>query len=285
MPKIIDIKNTTYESSRLTGEMATAVSGIKVYPLFSGSRGNCTLIQSGGVNILLDAGFSYKAILRALAEHGLTQKDVDAIVISHEHSDHISALPYWGKACSTPIYAPAPIADYLRQRVYFCEVIAIDGSFNIGDVKVDVYECSHDARGCCGYRFSDGYGYFACVTDTGCFDDRLIEFLSPCKAIMLESNHDVNMLTKGAYPYPLKQRILSPYGHLSNAQTAEIVCKLANTCVKTIILAHLSENNNTKELAFNATVEALCSCGLVEGRDVTVYVADQYKNEVSICVD
>ena len=258
---------------------------VAVSPLFSGSKGNCTLIQSGSVNILLDAGFSYKSILRALGDRGLTQKDIDAIIITHEHTDHIAALPYWGKSCATPIYAPAPIADYLRQRVYFCEVHEVTGSFKIGDVSVDVYECSHDARCCSGYRFSNGGGYFACVTDTGCYDDKLIEFLSPCGVIMLESNHDVNMLVKGEYSYVLKQRILSPYGHLSNTQAAEVVQKLAHSRVKTIILAHLSEKNNTKELAFNATVQALNGCGLVEGRDVTVYVADQYKNEVTICSD
>ena len=258
---------------------------VVVCPLFSGSRGNCTLIQSGNVNILLDAGFNYKSILRALSERGLTQKDVSAIIVTHEHTDHIGALPLWGKSCPTPIYAPAPIADYLRQRVYFSEVYEIDGSFNVGDVKVETYECSHDARSCCGYRFSNGGGLFACVTDTGCYDDKLIDFLAPCSAVMLESNHDVNMLVKGEYSYVLKQRILSPFGHLSNAQAAEVVQKLANSCVKTVILAHLSEKNNTKELAFNATVEALAARGLVEGRDVTVYVADQYKNEVTVCVD
>ena len=258
---------------------------LKISPLFSGSKGNCTLVQSESVNILLDAGFNYKSILRALSDRGLAQKDVDAIIVTHEHGDHINALPYWGKSCPTPIYAPAQIADYLRQRVYFSEVREVTGSFNIGDVAVDVYECSHDARCCCGYRFSSGGGLFACVTDTGCFGDELIGFLAPCKAVMLESNHDVNMLVKGEYSYILKQRILSSYGHLSNAQAAEVVQKLAHSSVKTVILAHLSEKNNTKELAFNAAVEALCSCGLTEGRDVTVYVADQYKNEVTLCVD
>ena len=258
---------------------------IVVSPLFSGSKGNCTLIQSSNVNILLDAGFSYKAILRVLARKGITQKDITAIVITHEHTDHICALPYWGKSCATPIYAPAPIADYLRQRVYFCEVHEISGSFDIGNVCVDVYECSHDARSCCGYRFSVGDSRFACVTDTGCFDDNLIEFLRVCNAVMIESNHDENMLLKGEYSYVLKQRIRSPYGHLSNAQTAQILQRLVNSQIKSIVLAHLSEKNNTKELAFNSAVEALASCGIIEGRDVTVHVADQYENEVSICVD
>ena len=258
---------------------------LKVSPLFSGSKGNCTLIQSDSVNILLDAGFQYKSILRALNNRGLTQKDISAIIVTHEHADHVAALPYWGKSCVTPVYAPAPIADLLRQRAYFCEVHEISGSFDVGDVTVDVFECSHDAQSCCGYRFKNGGALFACVTDTGCCTDALIDFLSPCKAIMLESNHDENMLMQGPYPYTLKRRIASDYGHLSNAQAAEVVQKLAHSCVKTIILAHLSEKNNTKELAFNATVEAISACGLVEGKDVTVYVADQYENEVTVCAD
>lgn len=258
---------------------------LKICPLFSGSRGNCTLIQSGSVNILLDAGFSYKAILRALEVRGLAQSDVSAIIITHEHSDHVGALSYWGRACPTPIYAPAPIACYVRQRAPFCEVREIDGSFTVGDVTVDVFECSHDSTCCCGYRFTSGNSAFACVTDTGRATDELVAFLSPCSAVMLESNHDVGMLMQGAYPYHLKRRILSDFGHLSNAQTAEVVQKLANSRVKTIILAHLSENNNTKELAFNATVDALAACGLTEGKDVIVHVADQYENEVTVCAD
>ena len=258
---------------------------IKIAPLFSGSKGNSVLIQSGNVNILLDLGYSYKSILRALSNRGLAPQDISAIIITHEHSDHVAALASWGKACATPIYAPAPIVDYLQQRACFCQVIAVNGSFNVGHVTVDVYECSHDARACCGYRFSVGDARFACVTDTGCLTDALIDFLSPCSAIMLESNHDVKMLTEGTYPPILKRRILSNFGHLSNAQTAEVVQKLHSSRVKTIILAHLSENNNTKELAFNATVQALDACGLTEGKDVTVYVADQYENEVTVCVD
>ena len=258
---------------------------MKIHTLFSGSKGNCTLIQCDGVNILLDAGFSYKSIVCALKKRGLAPQDIAAIVITHEHSDHVSALPSWGKYCATPIYAPAPIADYLQQRACFCEVYPIEATFNIGHVTVDVYECSHDARACCGYRFSAGHKRFACVTDTGCCTDALIDFLSPCSAIMLESNHDVKMLIEGAYPPVLKRRILSDFGHLSNVQMAEVVQKIANSRVKTIILAHLSENNNTKELAFNAAVQALNACGLTEGKDVTVHVADQYENEVTVCVD
>lgn len=258
---------------------------LQITPLFSGSKGNCTLIQSHNVNILLDAGFSYRSILLALERHGLTSKDIDAIVISHEHGDHINALPMWTKYTSTPVYAPSPIADYIQQRVYFSEVSEIVGNFCIGDVNVDIYQCSHDAHCCYGYRFRCGNEYFACVTDTGCVTDALVDFLTPCSAIMLESNHDVDMLTKGEYSYPLKKRILSDVGHLSNAQAGQVLSRLTETKLKNVILAHLSEKNNTHELAFSCAVNMYASLGLTEGKDVNLYVADQYKNEITICLD
>ena len=258
---------------------------LKISPLFSGSKGNCTLIQSDNTNILLDAGFNYRSILRALESRGLTPKDIDAIVITHEHRDHINALPLWTKSTPTPVYAPQLIADYLQQRVYFSEVKEIVDSFSIEDINVDFYECSHDARCCYGYRFSQGEHCFACVTDTGCATDALVDFLSPCSAVMLESNHDADMLVKGEYSYLLKRRILSDFGHLSNEQATEILGKLIGKKPKDVILAHLSEKNNTKELVFNCAVNMYISNGLTEGKDVNVYVADQYKNEITICID
>ena len=255
---------------------------IKVSPLFSGSRGNCTLIQTQHTNILLDAGFGYKAIANALERKGLAPSDICGIVISHEHSDHIGALSQFCKLWSTPVYAPKPIADYLREKVHPSTVTAIDGRFILGDVTVDTYECSHDARCCFGYRFNSDNNYFACVTDTGCETDELVAFLSPCETVMLESNHDVDMLSRGDYPYPLKQRILSKFGHLSNAQAAAILKRLVGSSVRNVILAHLSEQNNTKELAFNSVVSMYAEMGVVEGKDITVYVCDQYKNEVTI---
>ncbi len=258
---------------------------LKISPLFSGSKGNCTLIRSAKVNILLDAGFGYRAIVGALAERGLAPKDIDAIVVSHEHTDHIGALPMWTKQTPTPVYAPERIADIIAQRVYFSDVNGIEGDFEVGDVTVSHCECFHDAECCFGYKFVCGADRFACVTDTGHVTEEILNFLRDAQAIMLESNHDEDMLRRGEYSYNLKQRILSPYGHLSNAQAAETLRKLSGSSVRQIILAHLSENNNNKELAFNAAVEACASCGAVEGRDVVIYVADQYKNEVTVCLD
>ena len=226
-----------------------------------------------------------KAITQALQAHALAPRDVDAIVITHEHIDHVAALPIWCKSTPTTVYAPQAICSYLRQKVVLSEVVEITSSFTVGDVCVDYYECSHDARACFGYKFSVGNASFASVTDTGIVTDKLVEFLSPCQAVMVESNHDVDMLVSGPYSYVLKQRILSNYGHLSNAQCGEILCKIAPKGVKNIILAHLSETNNTKELAFNAAVNAFASCGITEGKQVNVFVADQHHNEVTICLD
>lgn len=256
---------------------------IKITPLFSGSKGNCTLVQTDKTNLLLDIGYGYKQIISELAERGLTPKDIGCIIITHEHTDHIAALPLWTRSCATGVYAPKNIADYICQRTYCSDITEVSGNFTFEDINISTYECSHDARQCLGYRFSDGKDSVACVTDTGIADDKLIDFLLPCNTVFIESNHDVNMLRNGPYPYPLKQRILSPYGHLSNTQTAEVLNKIVDGHVQNIVLAHLSEQNNTKELAFATAVEALKTRGIVEGKDINVYVADQYKNRIAIC--
>lgn len=256
---------------------------LTISPLFSGSRGNCALVQADGVNILLDAGYGYKQIISRLAQFDLTPADISAIFLTHEHTDHISALPYLTRGLRVKVYAPSMICDCVSQRTYCSEVLPVYGSFSLDGVNVDLYQCSHDSRDCVGYRFTFNGQSVASVTDTGCTNDALIDFLSPCKGVLLESNHDVDMLQNGPYPFPLKRRILSDYGHLSNAQTAEVIAKLKGSDVKHIVLAHLSEQNNTKELAFSTAVEALNSAGLVEGRDIKIYVADQYSNRITIC--
>lgn len=255
---------------------------IKVTPLFSGSKGNCTLIQTEQHNILIDLGYKYQCILQSLSNFNLCPNDITAIVITHSHTDHVSALSMWNKHCNTKVYIPTEIAESVASTSYCTNVVHIDGSFNVGDVNVDVYECSHDVVRCCGYRFNDGNDSFAIVTDTGCINDKLVDFLRPCRTVMLESNHDVDMLKRGPYSYVLKRRILSDYGHLSNSQTAILLQKIANFNIKNVILAHLSENNNTKELAFNCAVNALKAVGKTEGKDITVYVANQYVNGETI---
>ncbi len=250
---------------------------LKLTPLFSGSRGNCSLIQTQNINILLDVGYSYKKLLCALQSKNLTPKDISAIVITHEHDDHVCALPMWTKfAPNTQIYAPQPIVNCIQTRSYSPYITGVNSSFVVGDVVVDVYECSHDSQACCGYRFTVGGQSVASVTDTGCYTDALVDFLSPCKIVMLESNHDVTMLQRGRYPYPLKRRILSPFGHLSNDQCAEVLQRLVGTNVKKVVLAHLSEANNSAEIAFDTVNKMYQKNNVVEGKDIHIYVASQH---------
>ncbi len=256
---------------------------ISVTPLFSGSKGNCTLIRSNNTNILLDIGFGYKAILSALEKNGLKPKDISAIIITHEHADHIGALAMWTKYCrDTLVYVPCQIADYVTMRSYCANVCSTAERFVVGDIQVEPYVCSHDSIVCLGYRFCCGGQFVASITDTGFVSAHTVDFLAPCRTIILESNHDVEMVKRGPYPYPLKQRILSERGHLSNQQATQLLSQLIGSNVKNVLLAHLSEQNNTKELAFSSAVNMYAQRNLVEGRDINIYVVDQYHNEVTI---
>ena len=254
---------------------------LTVTPLFSGSRGNCTLVRSGNTAILIDAGYGFRAIQAKLKELGVSPQDIAAVVVSHEHSDHISALPSWSRRYRTKVFAPPLVSTYLSmQGVY--NIKEIQGQFEVGDVMVDTYQCSHDSRNCFGYRFTSGNQSVASVTDTGETSAQLIPFLAQCQTIMLESNHDLDMLWNGSYPFYLKNRINSKYGHLSNTQATEVLEKLINTSVQNVILAHLSEQNNTKQLAVTTATQMYQKHGLTVGKDVNIAVADQYHNEITI---
>lgn len=253
---------------------------VKIFPLYSGSGGNCTLVQSDNANLLVDVGLGCRATLSALKMYNLSLRDITAIVVTHEHSDHIGGISSFVSHSPVPVYAPKAIADLVAKRATYCDVSGIADATEIADLRIDRYECSHDATTCYGYRFSDGTNSVATVTDTGCVTTGLVDFLAPCDRIQLESNHDVDMLKSGPYPYPLKRRILSDFGHLSNAQATQVLSDLVGSNVKSVILAHLSEHNNTAELAFNNVVNMYADKGLVEGRDISVYVARQHDNTV-----
>lgn len=253
---------------------------VKIFPLYSGSGGNCTLVQSDNANLLVDVGLGCRATLSALKMYNLSLSDITAIVVTHEHSDHIGGISSFVSHSPVPVYAPVAIADLVAKRATYCDVSGIADATEIADLRIERYECSHDAAACYGYRFSDGTNSVATVTDTGCVTTGLVDFLAPCDRIQLESNHDVDMLKSGPYPYPLKRRILSDFGHLSNDQATQVLSDLVGSNVKSVILAHLSEHNNTAELAFNNVVNMYADKGLVEGRDISVYVAKQHDNTV-----
>ncbi len=248
---------------------------IKLVTLFSGSKGNSTLVMSDTTNILIDAGLSCRSIVSQLATVGLAPSDIDGILITHEHTDHISSLLKWCHSYTTPVYAHSSLVNYLVSK---CRgnVVAFDGQFLVGDIVVTPLLCSHDALHCNGYKLTANGSSVGIVTDTGVLLEDTLHSLCSCRTVLLESNHDTDMLARGRYSYVLKRRILSDKGHLSNTQAGSIITKLLGGSVVNIVLGHLSEQNNTHELAFASAMSAISGSGRVEGRDVHLYIAEQY---------
>lgn len=239
----------------------------RICTLYSGSRGNCAFIEAGGARILIDAGKSAKALCSALCDIGVDIDSIDAIFITHEHRDHISALQTLSHKHSIPIYILLPSAQIFNglrdERLCACLHIQTDDGFeaDIKSLHVKAFPTPHDSHASVGFllTFNDGgeeysIGY---ATDTGYVSDAMHENLLGCFAAVIESNHDIDMLRAGPYPFELKQRIRSKKGHLSNVECAELATMLFESGTKHIMLAHLSEENNLPDLAYNEILSAI----------------------------
>ncbi|MBE6688438.1 MAG: MBL fold metallo-hydrolase [Ruminococcaceae bacterium] len=248
--------------------------------LFSGSGGNCTYLKVGNTEILIDAGGSTKRIECALRELDTSLANISAIYITHEHSDHVSSLPVLLRAHGIPVYitpesARCMCTDSTRElfREYF---YTIDPGkvYETGDIALIPFCTPHDSVMSVGYRICAGdkecLGY---ATDTGHVTDTMRKFLSGCKRVVVESNHDVDMLKNGPYPPYLKKRILADTGHLSNECCANFLCDLVDSGCESIMLAHLSKENNTPSAAYNTAKNALEQHGVKIGKDVNLAVA------------
>lgn len=237
-----------------------------VHTLASGSSGNALVILSGGTRILLDAGISCRRISAALAELGLGAGDLDAILITHTHTDHISGLRTLLKRTDGPVWATARAGRELLYRLPEAEgrlCLAEPGTpFEVGCCSVTAVTTSHDAPGACGYRLDTADGSVGILTDTGYITDQAAELLPGVDLAVLEANHDVETLRSGPYPYYLKQRILGLEGHLSNGDAAAFASLLAERGASEIVLAHLSRENNTPVMARTAVETALAGAGL-----------------------
>ena len=239
----------------------------------SGSSGNCLLLSSGSTHILIDAGISKRRIEGSLAQSGLSMREICGVLITHEHSDHISGLKMLLKYYALPVYAPRTVANRLRgclpEAEPYLRVIPVNESFDIGDLTVTAFHTPHDTDESVGYRVQSG-GVFALATDMGHVTEEVLNALSGADAVLIESNHDEEMLRYGPYPVYLKRRILSDSGHLSNACCAELARALALGGTKQIILGHLSRENNTPALAMQAARESTA------GLPVELYCAPVY---------
>lgn len=250
----------------------------KAVPLFSGSSGNCVYVNYNGEEILIDAGVSYKRICTALNSIGADISSIKAMLITHEHCDHVKALGVLSKHTDMPIYINSESAKAFCEPLdeLFCghAVIANPGeTLTFGGFEVNVFSTPHDSAGSVGYHFSFSNGErFALATDIGYITKEISDHLLGCKSVIIESNHDIKMLKNGSYPYILKQRILSDHGHLSNDACAEFLPKLVDSGTEKIVLAHLSGENNTPSLAYNTSAAALAEAGFTPD-DVKLTVA------------
>ena len=247
---------------------------MRIVTFASGSTGNCCLVSDGGVNVLIDAGISARRIVQGLGVLGLAPQDVCGVLITHEHSDHISGLPVLVKRTGMRIFAPSELGEVLRrvkpELSESIDYIPPDGGLCVGDVRITAFPTPHDASASFGYRI-EGSEVFAFATDTGHISDELLEGLQGADTVVIEANHDKVMLKNGPYPPLLKQRVLSKHGHLSNDDCAKLACLLADSGTRQIILGHLSQQNNTPEAAETAVSEAL------SGRNVKIYTAPANK--------
>ena len=221
------------------------------------SSGNCIYIGSERTHILVDAGISNKRIEQGLNSIGLKGSDLNGVVITHEHSDHIKGIGVLARKHGVPIYgtretleeiaAKSSLGEYPKELLH---PISPDVDFSIGDLEISPFSIDHDAANPVAYRVKDGRKSVAVATDMGHYDSYIIEHLQGLDALLLESNHDVNMLQTGPYPYYLKRRILGDHGHLSNENAGRLLNYILHDQMKHILLGHLSKENNYEELAY-----------------------------------
>lgn len=233
--------------------------------LASGSSGNCAVYVSGKARILMDAGKNTRYIIRQLERLALSPEELTHIVITHSHSDHVSALPVLLKHTKATLVCSYETFDTIAPRLpQKIETLLFEPGqrFLLADCPVNTFATLHDARGCCGYVLGEGKRRVAFCTDTGTVTAEIFEAMRGCAAAVLEFNHDPELLKKGPYPYPLKARILSEYGHLSNGFSARVAVRLCQEGTRHVTLAHLSRENNTPELAMQTLKQALLQANL-----------------------
>lgn len=255
---------------------------ITITPLFSGSSGNAILVSSSDTLVLVDAGMNCKKIVEALNIVRINPFDLSAILITHDHSDHISGLDVFTRKFSIPIYATKDTWSGIHAAEKKPHLPSLDNEvipeqeFRIGNLGITAFSTPHDTSGSCGYCFSTGAHKAAIATDIGYMTPTVFDHLLGCEGILLEANYDKDMLWNGEYPYYLKKRIDGNYGHLCNDDCASTVAALCRAGTRHFILGHLSKENNLPQVAERTVIRALQDEDLVRDRDFTLRVANRY---------
>lgn len=226
--------------------------------LGSGSRGNATVVTAGCTRVLVDCGFSVRETERRLGALGIAPAELTAILVTHEHSDHVGGVGALARRHGIPVWATqgtwshGALGEVPQARFFNCHT-----PFAIDDLAVDPFPVPHDAREPSQFVFGDGAHRLGILTDSGYITPHIVRQLADCHAVLLECNHDEAMLAAGPYPAALKQRVGGQFGHLSNDQAAALLGEVDTSGLQHVVAAHLSEQNNTPELARAALADAL----------------------------
>jgi len=248
---------------------------LKILPLFSSSKGNCTYVESDTTALLIDIGISCKRLLASFDENKINPNSIEAILITHEHSDHIKGIKTFSTKYSIPVYATQKTWTKLSLidiNTSLKKTFTQDINFSIGDILVAPFKIPHDAIDPSGFSFYNNEQKVTIATDLGHINEYLLSKIIKSNTILLESNHDIEMLKAGPYPWQLKQRIIGNYGHLSNSLSAKTIGYLIKNGTKNFILGHLSEENNFPELALE-TVKSNLKIQNIDTANINIVVA------------
>ncbi|MFT6276829.1 MAG: phosphoribosyl 1,2-cyclic phosphodiesterase, partial [Halioglobus sp.] len=231
---------------------------MKFASLGSGSKGNATLVQAGDTLIMVDCGFSVRESTRRLAILDLTPHDLDAILVTHEHSDHCSGVSALSRKFQIPVYLTHGTQHSGRcDDCFSTKSLDLHQRFTIGDLEIDAIAVPHDAREPCQYRFFYRGLSLGVLTDLGSVTPHVVASFRGCDALVLEFNHDEQMLRDGAYPMHLKRRVGGDWGHLNNRQAADLLAQIESQSLRHLVVAHISEKNNSRASAEQALLSVL----------------------------
>ena len=255
---------------------------MKVTNLSSGSKGNCTFVSAKNTKLLVDVGIGIKLLQSSLNQLGENLETINAVLISHEHSDHVCGLESVVKKYpDLHIYVLEPVWKAMVKKcssLANCQnvhLIVFETGFSVGDLTVVAIENYHDSEACASFILSDGGGKLGICTDLGIITEHQVDMFSTCKVVFLECNHDKKMLSQCEYPKILKQRISGTFGHLSNEQCASAALKMVQNQTKVIVLSHISENSNLPEVAYS------CVANLFEQNNIkNVHLLLSYPKKV-----
>lgn len=249
--------------------------------LYSGSSGNSLFIETENTKLLIDVGVSSKKVEEALHSINVEPSSINAVLITHEHSDHVQGLGTFSKKYDIPIYANQETIDNMPTQIgkiseKNIKKFKVSDKFSIGDINIKSFAIPHDAANPCGFNILSGNNKISIATDIGHMDNKLIKNLEESQFILLESNYDPEILKYSSYPYNLKSRIAGPNGHLSNSMAGKTISYLLKSGLKSAMLGHLSKENNFPELAYKTVVEELISENYSEA-SLSLSVADRNK--------